>query len=165
MLARWPVVRHTTGQRDKECAPCERIPGTWVKTLETKNYVVTIRHLCEEEGHVSCNRILYRGVAQKSGKETTLVGSTWHAIGADGTTLAISGYRFKSGEVTYIVLEDGTLRVVRGDAEVLVEEKGSGRSSHRQLLAPVPLVSRDIRHLVCQPFACFCRRPTEHIQA
>jgi len=112
-------------ERDRDGAPPDKAPGAWVQTLETTNYIVTVRHLCEEEGHVSCDRMLYHGVAKKSGKEITLMGSTWHTMGADGTAPSrLLGYRFKNGDVTYIVQEDGTLRVVRGDAEVLVEEKG-----------------------------------------
>lgn len=93
-------------------------------TLTTANYVVTITRHCEE-GEVSCNNVSYHGVSKKTGKSITLQGSTKHTMCADGVTpCQFIGYQFKTGNISYLVLESGALRVVKGSNDVLVEEAG-----------------------------------------
>ena len=93
-------------------------------TLSTKNHVVTIHVNCEE-GNVTCDKVTYHGVSKKSGKSITLEGTTKHTICADGVTpCRFIGYEFKNGNITYLVLESGLLQVVKGESDVLLEEKG-----------------------------------------
>jgi hypothetical protein len=52
------------------------------------------------------------------------MGSTSHSICADGVTpCRFLGYRFQNGNTTYLVDEDGSLRVLQGD-KLLLEEQG-----------------------------------------
>jgi hypothetical protein len=93
-------------------------------TLTTANYVVTITTRCEE-GNVSCDNVSYHGVSKKTGKSIDLKGSTKHAMCADGVTpCQFLGYQFKTGNINYLVLETGALRVVKGEKDVLVDEMG-----------------------------------------
>ncbi|AMK76663.1 hypothetical protein A1342_19045 [Methylomonas methanica] len=93
-------------------------------TLTTASYVVTITRHCEE-GDVSCNNVSYHGVSKKTGKSIDLKGSAKHAMCADGVTpCQFLGYQFKTGNISYLVLESGALRVVKGDKDVLVDEMG-----------------------------------------
>jgi len=92
--------------------------------LVTRNFEVTLYHLCEE-GCVSCNRIVYHGAARKTGREIFLIGKTIHSTGADGVTPStFRGWEFVNGDVTYRVFQDGTLQVVRRGSQVLVNDKG-----------------------------------------
>jgi hypothetical protein len=91
--------------------------------LVTKNYEITITR-SSGEGNVEDDHVTYHGVSKKSGNDVTLTGSTWHTHGPDGTPSHFLGYRFRSGNVTYLVMETGRLTVVRGDSEVLVDEVG-----------------------------------------
>jgi hypothetical protein len=92
--------------------------------LTTPNYVVTITRNCEE-GNVTCSNVTYHGVSKKTGKAITLKGTTKHTKCADGVTpCRFLGYEFKSGNITYLVLESGTLQVFRGESEVLIDEQG-----------------------------------------
>jgi hypothetical protein len=94
----------------------------------TPSYEITIAHLCEDEGCVSCDRVVYHGKSKKTGAEITLMGSTWHHIvDKEGTPGAFWGYTFKNGDITYLVYEDGRLTVLRGKSEVLLDEKGTWR--------------------------------------
>ena len=93
-------------------------------TLTTTNYVVTISQNCKE-GNVTCDNVTYHGVSKKTGRGITLKGTTKHTKCADGVTpCRFLGYEFKSGNITYLVLESGLLQVWRGKSEVLVDEKG-----------------------------------------
>ncbi|CAD6881952.1 hypothetical protein [Methylomonas albis] len=92
--------------------------------LTTANYVVTITTHCEE-GNVSCDNVSYHGISKKTGKSIDLKGSTKHAMCADGVTpCKFLGYQFKIGNINYLVLEAGALRVVKGEKDVLVDEIG-----------------------------------------
>ncbi len=96
-----------------------------VGKLVTANYIISIGHSCPE-GCVSCNNITYHGVSRRTGKSITLIGSTWHSMGADGVTPSrFRGYYFKNGDVRYFVHSDGLLDVYRGKSEVLISEKGT----------------------------------------
>lgn len=91
-------------------------------TLDTPTYRITIQGCGEYV--VSCDTVKYVGVNKKSGKSIVIVGSTVHAIGADGVTpSSFLGYEFKSGGARYFVSQDGELRVTRG-SKVLLEEQG-----------------------------------------
>lgn len=93
-------------------------------TLTTKNYIVEITRNCEE-GVVSCDNVTYRGISKQTGKAITLKGSTKHTTCADGITpCRFLGYEFKSGNITYLVLESGLLQVLKGKSKVLLEERG-----------------------------------------
>ncbi len=92
--------------------------------LTTKNYVITITRHCQE-GEVTCDKVTYQGVSKKSGQAITLKGNTKHTMCADGVTpCQFLGYEFKAGNITYLVLETGLLRVLKGENKVLVEEQG-----------------------------------------
>jgi hypothetical protein len=92
--------------------------------LETPSYNVTIVSNCAE-GEVSCDNVSYTGISKKTGKSISLKGSTWHSLCADGVTpCRFLGYKFKNGEVTYTVSEDGNLEVVKGN-KVLFSEQGN----------------------------------------
>lgn len=93
-------------------------------TLTTAHYVVTVTRHCQE-GEVRCDNVSYHGASKKTGKAMTLKGSTLHTLCADGVTpCGFLGYQFKTGNFRYLVLESGTLRVVKGDSEVLIDELG-----------------------------------------
>ena len=95
--------------------------------LETPSYNVTIQSNCAE-GEVSCDDVSYTGVNKKSGKAITLKGSTWHTLCADGVTpCRFLGYKFKNGDVTYTVSEEGVLEVVKKGNKVLFSEQGNWR--------------------------------------
>jgi hypothetical protein len=95
-----------------------------VAELTTKNYVVNISTNCEE-GPVTCDNVTYRGLSKQTGKAITLKGSTKHTMCADGITPCRSlGYEFKSGNITYLVLDSGVLQVLKDKSEVLLEEQG-----------------------------------------
>jgi hypothetical protein len=92
--------------------------------LTTANFVVTITRNCPE-GSVTCDDVSYRGVAKKSGKAITLKGGTMHTTCADGVSpCRFLGYRFRSGDVTYLVWESGVLEVRLGKDKRLIEERG-----------------------------------------
>lgn len=94
------------------------------ETLTTPNFVITITRHCAE-GHVSCDEVTYRGVAKKSGKAITLKGGTMHTTCADGVTpCRFLGYRFRNGDITYLVWESGVLEVRQGKDKPLLEERG-----------------------------------------
>jgi uncharacterized protein YecT (DUF1311 family) len=95
----------------------------WGCTLTTRSYVVTLTHLCKQEGCVSCDNILYHGVSKRKGTEITLKGSTWYTYGPDGVPSRFIGYRFTSGDITYTV-ERNVLTVMKGD-QVLAREGGT----------------------------------------
>ena len=95
-------------------------------TLETENYVVEITFGCPE-GHVTCDRITYKGVSKKTGKALTLRGKTVHTTCADGVTpCRFVGYAFQNGKHNYFVSEDldglnGVLSVRAQGKEILLE--------------------------------------------
>lgn len=92
-------------------------------TFETPNYTVNITSKCKE-GDVACDNVIYLGVSKKSGAEITLKGTTLHTSSRDGSPSRFLGYKFKNGNITYLVLESGTLEVIRGESEVLLSEEG-----------------------------------------
>lgn len=112
-----PATAHSTSTR-----PSTQPAGVR-SVLITKNYEITITR-SGEEGNVEDDHVAYHGVSKKSGNVIILTGSTWHTRGPDGTPSHFLGYRFRSGNVTYLVLETGRLTVVRGDNEILVDEDG-----------------------------------------
>ncbi|SDL30913.1 hypothetical protein SAMN05661010_01410 [Modicisalibacter muralis] len=96
-------------------------------TLVTPHYTVTIERHCAE-GNVTCDDVTYTGKSRISGNAITLRGATWHTLCADGVTpCRFLGYRFKNGNVTYVVTQDGKLEVVRNETEVLISEEGNWR--------------------------------------
>jgi hypothetical protein len=97
-------------------------PGR-VETLVTVNYVVRIEIDCPE-GEVSCDRVRYHATHRHSDKSIELRGRTLHRPCADGVMpCRFLGYVFKRGEMSYVVLESGTLLVRRGE-RTLVDEPG-----------------------------------------
>jgi hypothetical protein len=105
--------------------------GVVVGELVTDNYHVTITDHCGE-GSVTCNHVTYLGVNRKSGNPIQLTGATMHTMCADGKTpCRFLGYQFKNGDVTYYVMEEGVLRVVKGSKhkeKVLLEEQGEWKN-------------------------------------
>ncbi|HEY8666816.1 MAG TPA: hypothetical protein VIL86_09135 [Tepidisphaeraceae bacterium] len=98
-------------------------PTAQVSVLVTRNFEVTITVNCPVD-EVECNDVTYHAVSKRSGESVTLKGSTFHTHSADGFPSRFLGYRFNSGNVEYQVLEDGRLRITRGDSDVLVDEEG-----------------------------------------
>jgi hypothetical protein len=93
-------------------------------TLTTDSYVVTIATNCEE-GSVTCDNVTYRGLSKQTGKAITLKGSTKHTTCSEGITpCRFIGYEFKSGNITYLVLDSGLLQVFKDKSEVLLAEQG-----------------------------------------
>ena len=92
--------------------------------LETNNYNITVTVNCME-GNVTCDKVTYEGVNKNNGKSITLNGATWHTYSEDGTPSRFLGYRFKSGNIDYLVSESGKLSVIRNKTEVLLEESGA----------------------------------------
>ena len=100
-------------------------------TLITDSQEIRIVVRCPE-GEVSCDRVAYHGKDRKTGKSVRLTGSTLHTLCADGVTpCRFLGYRFRSGNLVYSLLEDpdgqtGTL-VLSKDGKTLLEERGVWR--------------------------------------
>jgi hypothetical protein len=92
--------------------------------LTTKSFVVTVFDN-RQEGDVTTDNVIYEGVSRRTHKCIHLKGSDWHTIARDGTPGRFLGYQFKNGDISYLVLEEGRLEVVRGDSEVLVDEVGT----------------------------------------
>ena len=96
---------------------------THAGTLITPSFTVKIDVQCEE-GNVTCDKVGYLGTSRKTGKSLSLRGKTLHGMCADGVTpCRFLGYAFKNGDTSYLVLDEGTLLVKRGD-EVLLKENG-----------------------------------------
>ena len=70
-----------------------------------------------------CDGYRYTGLLLKSGKKIELTGTTWHTLSPDGTPSRFCGYKFRNGDVTYLIGDEGTLLIVQGD-KTLVNEKG-----------------------------------------
>src|ERR1051326_794696 len=91
--------------------------------FETASFVILIDQRCPE-GYVTCDNVKYVGTSKKTGKSITLIGATYHSVGADGVTpTQFQGYRFKKGSTEYFVSIHGYLEVKRGK-KVLEWEKG-----------------------------------------
>jgi hypothetical protein len=96
-------------------------------TLTTKNYVINITTDCED-GAVTCDNVTYRGLSKQTGKAIALKGSTKQTTCADNITpCRFIGYEFKSGNITYLVLDSGLLQIFKDKSEVLLEEQGQWR--------------------------------------
>lgn len=94
--------------------------------LETEHYRVQITVHCAE-GEVSCDRVDYLGTHKQKGDSLRLRGKTHHTLCADGVTpCRFLGYVFRNGNTTYLVTDDGVLRVTTGK-RVLLEEQGQWR--------------------------------------
>ena len=93
-------------------------------TLTTKNYIVNIATNCED-GSVTCDNVTYRGLSKQTGKAITLKGSTKNTTCPEEIApCRFIGYEFKSGNITYLVLDSGLLQVFKDKSEVLLEEQG-----------------------------------------
>ena len=90
-------------------------------TLTTASFVVDISRHCEE-GNLTCDQVSDVGVSKKSGNRIALKGKSLRAMCADGVTpCRFLGYRFRNGNATYLVLEEGRLQVAVGGKGVLDE--------------------------------------------
>jgi hypothetical protein len=68
-------------------------------------YIVKINRDCEE-GMLTCHKVNYHGINNKTNQEIRLVGSTHHTICADGATpCRFIGYVFKNGLYTYLLID------------------------------------------------------------
>jgi hypothetical protein len=93
------------------------------QVLLTPAFRIVVERHCPE-GSVICDRVSYLGEDRQTGSSIRLMGSTSHSICADGVTpCRFLGYRFQNGNTTYLVDEDGSLRVLQGD-KLLLEEQG-----------------------------------------
>jgi len=100
------------------------LPSSASQRLVTESFDITIEVRCQE-GVVGCDKVHYTGVHRKTGRSIKLVGQERHTRCADGVTpCRFLGYVFKNGDVSYAVLDDGTLSVKRGE-RVLVQERGA----------------------------------------
>ncbi|MGF1733603.1 hypothetical protein [Photobacterium kasasachensis] len=92
--------------------------------LETSGFLVTIKSNCAE-GEVSCNNYVYTGISKKTGNSLTLKGASWHTVCADQVTpCRFLGYKFKNGNVTYYIRQNGLLQVIKNRNEVILSEQG-----------------------------------------
>lgn len=92
--------------------------------LITPGFRVVVERHCPE-GTVVCDQVSYLGQDRRSGASLRLTGSTMHSECADGVTpCRFLGYRFRNGNVTYEVGDDGLLRVTQA-GKVLLEEQGT----------------------------------------
>ena len=92
--------------------------------LETENYLITITRNCAE-GEVDCNSVSYNGTNKNDESYINLKGTTWHRYNAEGIPGRFIGYKFKNGNIEYLVTETGELTVIRNETEVLLEESGT----------------------------------------
>ena len=93
------------------------------RVLLTPGFRIVVERHCPE-GSVTCDRVSYLGEDRQTGASIRLTGSTSHSVCADGVTpCRFLGYRFQNGNTTYVVDEEGSLRVLQGD-KLLLEEQG-----------------------------------------
>jgi hypothetical protein len=92
--------------------------------LTTKSFTVTITDN-RPDGEVTSDDVMYYGVSKRTGKSIRLKGADWHTTGPDGSPGRFLGYKFKSGNITYLVFEEGRLEVLSGNGDVLVDEAGT----------------------------------------
>ena len=112
-----PVLSSLLGPADDHSRPASG------QVLLTPGFRIVVERHCPE-GSVICDRVSYLGEDRQTGALIRLMGSTSHSICADGVTpCRFRGYRFQNGNTTYLVEEDGFLRVLQGD-KLLLEEQG-----------------------------------------
>jgi len=112
-----PVLKTLLGKAGEHSPP---VSG---RVLLTPGFRIVVERHCLE-GRVACDRVSYLGEDRQTGTSIRLMGSTSHSICADGATpCRFLGYRFQNGNTTYLVDEDGSLRVLQGD-KLLLEERG-----------------------------------------
>jgi len=104
--------------------PAATQPDTNTSVLTTKHYIITIVD-DRQEGEVTSESVVYVGVSKRTGKSIRLKGADWHTTGPDGSPGRFLGYKFKNGNITYLVFEEGRLEVLSGNGAVLVDETGT----------------------------------------
>jgi hypothetical protein len=92
--------------------------------LTTKSFTVTITDN-RPDGEVTSDDVMYYGVSKRTGTSIRLKGTDWHTTGPDGSPGRFLGYKFKNGDITYLVFDEGRLEVLSGNGAVLVDETGT----------------------------------------
>ncbi|HEX4054688.1 MAG TPA: hypothetical protein VHX86_10525 [Tepidisphaeraceae bacterium] len=92
--------------------------------MTTKNFTVIITDN-RADGEVTSDDVTYYGISNRTGKSIRLKGTDWHTTGPDGSPGRFLGYKFKSGDITYLVFDEGRLEVLSGNGAVLVDETGT----------------------------------------
>lgn len=92
--------------------------------LLTRTFKISITRHCQE-GSVTCNNVSYLGQNLRTGESIRLSGRTRHTLCADGVTpCRFLGYEFRNRDYRYLVTEEGTLQVFKGD-RLLQLERGT----------------------------------------
>ena len=89
------------------------------ETIRTKSFLIDINRQCEE-GNVSCNRVIYVGTELKTGRSIRLTGRTLN----NSHSYRFLGYEFRNGQYRYIISDDNSLLVYKGD-RLILQEKGT----------------------------------------
>ncbi|ALU44935.1 hypothetical protein [Pseudoalteromonas rubra] len=98
--------------------------STFAQTLVTSKYELTITELCEE-GVVGCDNVVLNMIEHDSADKKRIGGEAFHTKCADGVTpCAFQGYRFKTKNKTYRILNNGTFQVFDKNGEQIYSEKG-----------------------------------------
>ncbi len=93
-----------------------------IQKSRTENFQITIRSSCIE-GSVTCDHVSYEGINVNTGDRIQLAGKIIYTICADGLTpCRFLGYQFSNGDYVYVVKNDGSLLVYRGEKLILTEE-------------------------------------------
>ena len=87
------------------------------ETIRTKSFLIDINTQCEE-GNVSYDRVTYVGTDLKTGKSIRLMGKTLNSR----HSYRFLGYEFRNGKYRYVISEDNSLLVYKGDKLILQEQ-------------------------------------------
>lgn len=94
------------------------------QTLVTNEYELTITELCEE-GIVGCDNVVLNMIPHDSADKKRIGGEAFHTMCADGVTpCAFQGYRFKTKNEIYRILDDGTFQIFDKNGKQILSEKG-----------------------------------------
>jgi len=100
------------------CLPAGAQSAPRTRVLDTHRYTVTITIPCPEQ-QVTCDRVQYRALDERTGGSMSLTGRTEHEKCADGRTpCRFIGYVFARGPYRYFVTEGGELIVYKRKKEV-----------------------------------------------
>jgi len=120
----------------------------WSGYYETNDYLIDVERHCPE-GYVMCDNISYYSRHKTTGKRMWLSGETIYRKCGDGITpCQFLGYRFKKGDITYLLLDSGSLQVLDGNNDTLFEQQVEFVTGEREICttsrkAPIDLVPDD----------------------
>lgn len=95
-----------------------------IQNLETENFTIEIVGC--EEGAVSCDDLIYKGLNKNTNESITIMnGKTLSSVCSDNVTpCRFIGYEFNNDGYVYSIYENGKLIVNSPDGVIIVEEEG-----------------------------------------